>query len=86
MAVRIRPLLKHEEIAGEKSAWSATGTDVLTCIPDDKNSCTFDRVFAEDAASEAVYASVAQQLVVSAMHGYNSTIFAYGQTGAGMVV
>lgn len=83
VAVRIRPLLKHEELAGEKSAWTATGTDVLTCIPDEKSSCTFDKVFAEHVSSEAVYESVAQQLVLSAMQGYNSTVFAYGQTGAG---
>ena len=40
-------------------------------------------MFAEDTSSESVYEASSKHLVLSAMQGYNCTIFAYGQTGSG---
>ncbi|CAM9116321.1 unnamed protein product, partial [Sphacelaria rigidula] len=42
----------------------------------------FDRVFDPEATQAAVY-DFARPLVISAIDGYNSTIFAYGHTGSG---
>ncbi|XP_064411036.1 kinesin-like protein KIF15 [Latimeria chalumnae] len=44
---------------------------------------TFDNVADMDTTQEAVFSSVAKNLVESCMNGYNGTIFAYGQTGSG---
>uniref|UniRef100_A0A8C3SUK7 Kinesin family member 15 n=1 Tax=Chelydra serpentina TaxID=8475 RepID=A0A8C3SUK7_CHESE len=44
---------------------------------------TFDHVANMDTTQEAVFSSVAKNIVESCMNGYNGTIFAYGQTGSG---
>ncbi|KAJ3390452.1 Kinesin- protein 6 [Entophlyctis sp. JEL0112] len=43
----------------------------------------FNRVFDQDASQEEVFDHVARDVILSAMEGYNGTIFAYGQTGSG---
>lgn len=40
-------------------------------------------MFGPDATQSVVYARMAQSVVLSAIDGYNGTIFAYGQTGSG---
>jgi len=44
---------------------------------------TFDYVFDIDSSQEEVYNNTARAAVNSILEGYNSTIFAYGQTGTG---
>ena len=44
---------------------------------------TFDEVFDFDSNQEEVYSVSAKPAVNSVLEGYNSTIFAYGQTGTG---
>ena len=44
---------------------------------------TFDEVFDIDSSQKDVYAISAKPAVNSVLEGYNSTIFAYGQTGTG---
>ena len=44
---------------------------------------TFDNVFDIDSKQEEVYEVSAKPAVKSVLEGYNSTIFAYGQTGTG---
>ncbi|GBG29845.1 Kinesin-like protein KLP1 [Hondaea fermentalgiana] len=43
----------------------------------------FDGVFAPDATQEDVFEGSVPPLLDGVLHGYNGTIFAYGQTGAG---
>jgi len=43
----------------------------------------FDHVFDMDSDQESVYEKTAKPAVNSIFEGYNSTIFAYGQTGTG---
>lgn len=50
---------------------------------DRKHFFTFDSVLQPGTKEEAVYDAVARPSIESLMEGYNSTIFAYGQTGAG---
>jgi len=49
---------------------------------DDSKPFTFDSVFDSDSTQDEVFADC-RELVQSAVDGYNVTIFAYGQTGAG---
>ncbi len=44
---------------------------------------TFDHVFDEQATNAELYQSVGAPLLHSALDGYNATLLAYGQTGAG---
>lgn len=44
---------------------------------------TFDYCFDMDASQSEVYEITARPAVLSILEGYNSTIFAYGQTGTG---
>ena len=41
----------------------------------------FDSMFGMDCTQDDVFDSVARDAVDAALDGYNSTIFAYGQTG-----
>ncbi|KAK1290022.1 Armadillo repeat-containing kinesin-like protein 2 [Acorus calamus] len=43
----------------------------------------FDEVFSETASQKRVYEAVAKPVVESVLNGYNGTVMAYGQTGAG---
>lgn len=49
----------------------------------DAKDFVFDYVFGIDARQESIYESCGYSLVENALDGYNGTIFAYGQTGAG---
>lgn len=42
-----------------------------------------DHVFDTEVTTKSVFDSVAKNLVRSVLHGYNGTIFAYGQTASG---
>ncbi|XP_062513671.1 kinesin-like protein KIF3B [Corticium candelabrum] len=44
---------------------------------------TYDRSYFWDTKSSEVYNELCQPLLEKAMDGYNATVFAYGQTGAG---
>ena len=44
---------------------------------------TFDFIFNMSSTQEQVYIKSAETAVISVLEGYNSTIFAYGQTGTG---
>lgn len=88
VAVRIRPLLELEQLARERTAWDAVGSNTLQHVDPDKPAaqCTsyqYNRVFPDSSSSEQVYTEAAAGLVAASMRGYNSTIFAYGQTGSG---
>ncbi len=50
-----------------------------TSGPANLSSYQYGRVFAESNSSADVYSQSAKQLVLSAMSGYNCTVFAYGQ-------
>ncbi len=46
-------------------------------------SFTFDAVFSAKSTQRQIYDTCAAPIVKSALEGYNGTVFAYGQTGAG---
>ena len=46
---------------------------------------TFDAVFSGDCSQKHLYDVCAAPVVQAVLEGYNGTVFAYGQTGAGKV-
>lgn len=48
-----------------------------------KHHFTFDRVFNVDSSQQEVYNFTVKPAISKVLEGYNSTILAYGQTGAG---
>ena len=43
----------------------------------------FGKVFDDQTRQETVFEQVASPVIMSALEGYNGTMFAYGQTGSG---
>lgn len=43
----------------------------------------YDKIFWKDCTQEEIYAGTARQMIETSVKGINTTIFAYGQTGAG---
>ncbi|KAK0060734.1 centromere-associated protein E-like isoform X3, partial [Biomphalaria pfeifferi] len=52
----------------------------ITC---DGEIFNFDQVFDQTATNQTIYDHVAKNVVLSAMEGYNATLFMYGQTASG---
>jgi len=92
VCVRARPALPHEHdeylrrdaVRVDSSNEITVGGDD-SIGPDFARSTTyrFDRVFAPDVGQAAVYEHCARPAVTSLFDGFNSTVMAYGQTGAG---
>ena len=94
--IRFRPLSSQECEQGEDIMWSLNKTSV-SILSDDLNSFItdkklsssynptfqFDYCFSWDSLNQEIYTKVAKHQVLSALEGYNATIFAYGQTGSG---
>ena len=59
------------------------------CSPSVKSSLSLntpspiDKVFSEDITTEEIFENEGKKLVLSAMEGFNVTIFTYGQTASG---
>ena len=49
----------------------------------DSKKFVYDQVAGRDGTQESIFESVGQPMCESVLQGYNATIFAYGQTGAG---
>eukprot|EP00667_Euglena_gracilis_P028625 EG_transcript_36768 len=81
VAVRVRPLLPREQLAGAKVCVSCAGNSQVLLGRD--RSFTFDHVFDASAGQRDVYDTCVARMVDSFFAGYNTTIFAYGQTGTG---
>ena len=88
MTVRVRPRLADED--DEVEVLSTEDGDrgrVTLQRPKgaivDQSSFTFDRVLGTESSQREVYDCVARDVVADVMRGFNGTILAYGQTGAG---
>ncbi|XP_052428326.1 centromere-associated protein E isoform X3 [Carassius gibelio] len=88
VCVRVRPLIKREESESPEPVqlyWRAD-KQAIHQLDDDgaqTKSYSFDRVFSAEETTAQLYQDIAKPLVVSAVEGYNGTIFAYGQTSSG---
>lgn len=90
VVVRCRPLSRRETIEGCENILEID--DKLGQItirnpkapPDDPMKVfTFDSVYGWDSKQGDIYDDAVRPLVDSVLHGFNGTIFAYGQTGTG---
>ncbi|XP_065790690.1 kinesin-like protein KIF21A isoform X3 [Muntiacus reevesi] len=82
VAVRIRPQLAKERIEGCHICTSVTPGEPQVFLGKDK-AFTFDYVFDIDSQQEQIYTQCIEKLIDGCFEGYNATVFAYGQTGAG---
>ena len=48
-----------------------------------QTSFTFDNLYGPDDETEALYAQAVRPIVLAAVNGYHSSVFAYGQTSTG---
>ena len=79
VGVRVRPLGEGRGESGKVVKIDARNGTIDAV---DHGNFTFEDVF-EKEDNAALFEKVGRPLVESVMTGYNSTIFAYGQTGAG---
>ncbi|XP_072372770.1 kinesin-like protein KIF27 isoform X1 [Scyliorhinus torazame] len=82
VAVRIRPLLPKEILHNHQVCVRIVPNTQQVVIGKDR-AFTFDFVFGQKSSQEDVYSACVKPLVISAIEGYNATVFAYGQTGSG---
>lgn len=88
--VRIRPLSNKEKQDGRIIIATANPDRAEVCIQNPNGDSseppktfTFDATFPAETTQQQVYDTAATELIEAVMTGYNATIFAYGQTGAG---
>ncbi|KAF4128893.1 Kinesin motor domain [Phytophthora infestans] len=88
--VRIRPMSGKEVQDGRLEATTANfdraEVSILNPVAassEPPKSFTFDAAFGAKSTQQQVYDTAATEIVEAVMEGYNGTIFAYGQTGAG---
>ncbi|XP_076114005.1 kinesin-like protein KIF27 isoform X2 [Mytilus galloprovincialis] len=82
VAVRVRPLLPKEKIAGEEMCVRIIPATNQLVLGKDR-AFTFDHVLSSKTTQDEVYKSCIEPLVNGIFEGYNATVFAYGQTGSG---
>uniref|UniRef100_A0A4X1SK41 Kinesin motor domain-containing protein n=1 Tax=Sus scrofa TaxID=9823 RepID=A0A4X1SK41_PIG len=80
--MEIRPQLSKEKIEGCHICTSVTPGEPQVLLGKDK-AFTYDFVFDLDTWQERVYSTCVSKLVEGCFEGYNATVLAYGQTGAG---
>ena len=88
VVVRCRPLSSQELSDKRESVVSLNQTDRTVLIWKPKEEAqgkefTFDCVFGPSVDQAEIYKSTASEIVSRVIEGFNGTIFAYGQTGAG---
>uniref|UniRef100_A0A8C2YIV0 Kinesin family member 21A n=1 Tax=Chinchilla lanigera TaxID=34839 RepID=A0A8C2YIV0_CHILA len=71
-----------EKIEGCHICTSVTPGEPQVFLGKDK-AFTFDYVFDIDSQQEQIYTQCIEKLIEGCFEGYNATVFAYGQTGAG---
>ncbi|XP_061488488.1 kinesin-like protein KIF21B isoform X5 [Rhineura floridana] len=82
VAVRIRPQMPKEKIEGCHICTSVTPREPQVLLGKDK-AFTYDFVFDLDTWQEQIYTTCVSKLIEGCFEGYNATVLAYGQTGAG---
>ncbi len=95
VVLRCRPLFDDERAAGALDVVRCTTNDVTVVppppqpgqdshhVPYPKQRFAFERVYSRQASQRTVFDETVRPSIVSAIEGYNVTVFAYGQTGTG---
>jgi len=86
VAIRVRPLIKRENDFHLQTHWRVD-RNTITQLNNGKvtanSSYSFDRIFDVTNTTQDVYDDFGRPTVLSAMDGFNGTLFAYGQTSSG---
>ena len=84
VCIRIRPLNERELTgAGKQKCIEVSGNHLSVQKGMEHKQYVFDFVGQENIEQQTIYSHIAKPIADSCMQGYNGTIFAYGQTGAG---
>ena len=92
VVVRTRPLNAREaEGGGDELAFVSEGDTIVQSVfgaggvdpARSQTSFTFDNLYGPDDETEALYAQAVRPIVLAAVNGYHSSVFAYGQTSTG---
>ena len=85
VAIRVRPLNDRERSEAAKTSISISeGQNTLSLeVKSEFKSFTFDYVATDTISQSEIFEAIGKPIADSCLSGYNSTIFAYGQTGAG---
>eukprot|EP00047_Mylnosiga_fluctuans_P024376 m.160031 g.160031 ORF g.160031 m.160031 type:complete len:868 (-) comp9845_c0_seq5:165-2768(-) len=81
VAVRVRPLSAAETSTCCSACVEAA--DAHRLVLGGKRSFAFDHVFPPETSQADVFQTCVEPLIAGLLEGYNATVFAYGQTGAG---
>lgn len=77
----MRPLSKLE--AAEGNAWRIDGSTIFQTSDRTDVKYTLDHVFGPDLSTQQIYEQTTRSLIAKVVNGFNSTVFAYGQTSSG---
>ncbi|KAJ1484934.1 P-loop containing nucleoside triphosphate hydrolase protein [Baffinella frigidus] len=80
VALRVRPLVPSEIEQGCVACLGVTPGEPQVVVGGEK-AFTFDHVFSAATPQEDVYTNAVQPLLEAFFAGFNTTVFAYGQTG-----
>jgi hypothetical protein len=87
VVVRLRPMNAKEEAEGTLPVVHASSADkTVTALKgigkgQTRNIFNFDAVFSSYTTQKQVFESTLKPIVKDVLQGYESTVFAYGQTG-----
>ncbi|MCO5557269.1 hypothetical protein L7F22_010830 [Adiantum nelumboides] len=84
VSIRVRPIDKQD---AAKSLWKIN-SNAITLVsasgaPSTSQAFVFDHVFDTESTTFDIYKATTQDIVASAIKGFNGTVFAYGQTSSG---
>jgi hypothetical protein len=88
VAIRCRPMSAKEVARGCSSCATISSGGKVAIIPpvsigdrrsNEPRTFTYDFAYGEESTQGQVYADLGHPIIVKAIEGYNSTIFAYGQ-------
>ena len=94
VVVRTRPLNAREAEGGDELAFVSEGDTIMQSVfgatgssgvdpARSQTSFTFDNLYGPEDETEALYAQAVRPIVLAAVNGYHSSVFAYGQTSTG---
>lgn len=94
VAVRLRPLSDSEKTSeGHEAYKNILLKDNRVLIPQKQDYFNFDYCFNSTnrdlfkyASQEVIYREIGEPLLDLAFKGYNTCLFAYGQSGSGMII
>ena len=88
MSVRVRPLNKQEQSDG--FAWKIENNSMFQVDPNTHEPervrdarYMLDHIFSPKQSTREIYGTTTQCLIHKLVNGFNSTVFAYGQTSSG---